>query len=257
MGQRANVFVVHSWDDADACRRMEGRLRKSDPDLAHYTLTPERALPGRREEVLRGIRNRIKTANAVVVLNTPGLHKRESSRFEMQTAVRMKKRIVLVQPHGNFQLPVPAELKGNVYRHATSRSDVIGRAIRGEYPQDGRVFDVAEVADRRSLASILSAGVAAVSFIVIARDLTVLKRDLASRGIKLVFEGEEMQEVAAHAAVGALIGCLIGALSGDGKTALATTLAGASVGAAVGFRRVYKARLLGNGPLKVLTVEPS
>lgn len=46
MPQRANVFAIHSWDDAEHCRRMETLLRASDPDLAHYTVSPERPILG-------------------------------------------------------------------------------------------------------------------------------------------------------------------------------------------------------------------
>ncbi|MDC0681552.1 hypothetical protein [Sorangium atrum] len=96
MHGRANVFAIHSWDDADALRRMEGLLRVADPSLAHYSVLPERALQGTSEEVERNITHRIAVATAVVVMNTPGLHQRETATFEMETAVRMGKRIIVV-----------------------------------------------------------------------------------------------------------------------------------------------------------------
>lgn len=257
MGERTNVFAIHSWDDADACRRMEELLRASQPGLAHYTVLPERALDGTREEVAENLETRIRFASAVVVMNTPDLYRRPTASFEMQTAVRLGKRIVLVQPHGDFQLSVPKELDGHVYRFATWRSDVVGRAIRGEYPQDTRVFDLAEVAERRVLVGLLASGVAAVSFAVIVRAagaFNALTRELGAAGVDLRWEGVDTGRVLEHALWGAAIGGIIGAVSGDGKTALYAAGAGAAVGAAVGAQRVYSARLLGTEHLRVLSV---
>lgn len=257
--ERANVFSIHSWDDPDACRRMEELLRGADPGLAHYSVPPERALQGTAEDVERSITKRIALATAVIVMNTPGLHKRATATFEMETAVRMGKRIVVVQPYGDFQQPIPQVLDGHVYRFATWRSDVVGRAIRGEYPQDGRVFDLAEVADRRLLVGILAAGVATVSFLVTAKTagaFLALQRDLAARGVELRWDGKATQKVIDHSLLGAGLGLLLGALSGDGKTALYAAVGGAAIGAAVGVHRVYKAHLLGTADLSVITIEP-
>ncbi|MGK3982336.1 hypothetical protein WME99_04830 [Sorangium sp. So ce136] len=259
MHGRANVFAIHSWDDADALRRMEELLRVADPSLAHYSVLPERAIQGTSEDVERSIAHRIAVATAVVVVNTPGLHQRETATFEMETAVWMGKRIIVVQPYGNFELAVPQVLDGHVYRYATWRSDVVGRAIRGEYPQDGRVFDLAEVSDRRVLIGTLAAGVAAASFMVIARTasaLQALQQDLAARGIDLRWDGEVTRTVVEHTLLGAGIGLLLGALSGDGKTAVYAAAGGAAIGAAAGIHRVYNARLIGTTHLRVLALEP-
>jgi hypothetical protein len=258
MDRRANVFAIHSWEDADACRRMEELLRASDPALAHYSVLPERALAGTPKEVAESITTRIGFATAVVVMNTPQLHRRATATFEMETAVRLGKRIVVVQPPGEFQQPVPQMLDGHVYRYATWRSDVVGRAIRGEYPQDGRVFDIAEVADRRALVGILAAGVGVVSFAVLTRvasGFLALKRDLAAEGIELRWENEHTEVVLGYALCGAAIAGLFGALSGDEKAALFAAGAGAAIGAVVGAHRVYKACLLGSAHLRVLAVE--
>ncbi|MCA9642132.1 MAG: hypothetical protein KC492_15605, partial [Myxococcales bacterium] len=128
MKRRANVFAIHPYTDAPRARRLESLLREADPALAHYTVLPERALPGSRAEVLQGIDNRLRFSTAVVVVNAPGLHVRETSTYEMIRAVEMDKRIVVVQPHQDFHLPVPAVLDGHVYRHVGWRVDAVGRA---------------------------------------------------------------------------------------------------------------------------------
>lgn len=260
IGVRANVFAIHSWLDASACRRMEDLLRSADPDLAHYSILPERALGGTFMEVRRNIEQRIQFATAVLVMNTPDLYQRSTAKFEMETAVRMEKRIVVVQPYGEFQLPVPAALDGNVYRYATWRSDVVGRAIRGEYPEDGRVFDIAEVADRRVLVGLLARGIALASFALIVNDVQNIKQlhnELAARGVELRWTRGDTDTVVGHALAGAAIAGLLGALSGDTKTALLLAAAGAAVGAAVGVHRVYNACLLDHRTFRTLVVEPA
>ncbi len=260
MADRANVFTIHSWDNADDCRRMEELLRECDPDLAHYSLPPERAVPGTTEEVAASIRSRIEFATAVVVLNTPGLHNRATSDFEMRTAVNLGKRIVVVQPHGEFQQPVPAVLDGQVYRYATWRSDVVGRAIRGEYPQDGRVFDLAEVADRRDVVGILAGGVAAVSIAVIvntAGSLQNLQRELGAAGIDVRWNAKDTSKLLGHVVTGALIvGGIAAAFTGDFKTALYAAGAGGAAGAAIAVHRAYEARLIGASRVRVLAIAP-
>lgn len=259
MIDRANVFVIHSWDDAEDCRRLEELLRASDPALAHYTLPPERAVPGGPAEVAASIESRIEFATAVVVLNTPGLHRRPASDFEMRRSVDRGKRIVVVQPHGNFQQPVPAVLDGHVYRFATWRGDVVGRAIRGEYPYDGRVFDLAEIADRRRIVGVLAAGIAATSLLLVVDtlgSLQSLKRELAAAGIEMHWTGEDTGRVVRHAMGGALISVVLGLLTGDVKTALLVAGAGGAIGAVIGIRRTYRARLLGTSHVQVLAVEP-
>jgi hypothetical protein len=256
---RANVFAIHSWDDAVALRRMQDLLRVADPPLAHYSVPPERALVGSPDDVREGIFHRISSATAVVVLNSPGLHRREMATFEMELAAQLGKRIVVVQPHGDFGLPVPRALDGHVYRYATWRSDVLGRAIRGEYPQDGRIFELAEVADRRDFVALLAAGVGTASFAVAirsAQSFLALQRELKVHGIELRWGSQDTNSVVRDGLLVAGIGLLLGSLSGDGRTAAYAALGGAALGIAVGVRRTYEARLLGARETRILAVRP-
>jgi hypothetical protein len=258
---RANVFAIHSWINPDVCRRLVELLRDADPNLAHYSILPERALGGNMFEILRNIEHRIRLATAVLIVNTPDLYKRETARYEMETAVRMGKRIVVVQPHGEFATPIPAVINGHVYKYAPWRSDVVGRAIRGEYPGDGRVFDIAEVAARRDIVALLAAGVAAMSCVVIIRDLVMLDRlrdELRAQGVVLQWSGDDTATVVKNAlGVGAAAGLIAGLLTGDLKTALWCAAGGLATGAAVGVHRVYRAHLLGEGQHQVLVIEPA
>jgi hypothetical protein len=257
MSDRANVFSIHSWDDADLCLRMEDLLRESDPGLAHYSVPPERAIIGTSAEIAASIESRIQVATAIVVVNTPGLHNRDTAGAEMRAAVARGKRIVVVQPPGDFRRPIPAVLDGHVYRVATWRSDVVGRAIRGEYPYDRRIFDIAEVADRRRIVGVLAAGVAAVSLMVVIKHLAALRtleRELADAGVDARWSGTDTNRVVGHALGGALfLGGLAAMFSGDPKTVLLAGLAGAGIGTAVGMKRTYDARIVGASELRLFT----
>lgn len=261
MTGRANVFAIHSWAEAEVCHRFERLVRASDPQLAHYSVPPERAIDAPADEVVESLRHRIAFATSVVVLNTPGLHKRPWSDLEMRIAAEMQKRIVVVQPPENFEQPIPSAIDGSVYRVAPFRADVVGRAIRGEYPQDGRVFDLAEVADRREIVGLAAGGVAAVSILVTVYNLASfrkLKEELAGRGVVLRWRAEDTVSVIAHATGGALLaGGLAALLSEDSKTAWLAAAGGAVLGAAIATRKVYRAALLGTASLRVLTLDPA
>jgi hypothetical protein len=193
------------------------------------------------------------------VLNTPGLHRRPYSDYEMRTSVELDKRIVVVQPPGAFGQPVPTVLDGHVYRYASWRSDVVARAVRGEYPYDNRTFDLAEVADRRTVVTVLSAGVAVASLVVIAKaadGIQRLKDELAGAGVQMQWSAPAGPSTAKYAAGGALIaGAIVAAATGDLRSTLLAAGAGGLAGAAVAAHRTYHAHLLGSAELRVLAVE--
>lgn len=258
--ERHNLFVVHSWDEAGTYTRMNELLAGHDAGVANYSVPPWKAVPGPDDVVLASIDRRIQTASAVVVLNTPGLHRRPTSGYEMHRSVEMGKRIVVLQPHGAFDQSIPQVLDGNIYRVSSWRGDVLGRAIRGEYPYDGRVFDVAEVVDRRELVGGIAALVGIGSFLVIGATLSRRKEladELAAIGIRLDWTGSEVASVAGPALGGALVaGVLTALVTRDAKSAAMAAMAGGAAGAAYGLVGVYRSRLLGTQRLQVLTLEP-
>lgn len=256
---RSNVFVIHSWEEADAYARMKELLAARESGLADFSVPPWKALPGPDDEIAASIDNRIQRASAVVVLNTPQLHHREWSSYEMTRAVEMNKRIVVLQPHGEFEQSIPQVLDGNVYRVAPWRSDVLGRAIRGEYPQDGRVFDISEVLERRELVKLAAGTVGFVSLLVAVKTAAEMKRlteELAKNGMQLAWTNAEIAQVAIPAlAVGFATMTLTALFTRDAKSALMAGVAGATAGATYGLLNVHRARVLGTKQLRVLTVE--
>lgn len=258
MTQRHNVFVVHSWEEWPTYHRMMELLSAREAGIADYSVPPWKAVDGSDDEVIARINSRISTATAIVVLNTPGLHHRAWSSYEMQASVRMNKRIVVLQPHDNFWRPIPSLLDDHLYRVAPWRSDVLGKAIRGEYPQDGRVFDIAEQAERRSLVQVLAVGVGTVSLALLVKTVVALRdlqNDLAQEGVRLEWNDRAAGQVALHALAGAaLIGGLTALITDDARASLVMAAAGGLAGAAVGARRVYMAAVNGTSSLRVLTV---
>jgi hypothetical protein len=260
MTPRKHIFVVHSWEEWPAYSRMMDLLANRDASIADYSVPPWKAIEGPDHVVLSGIRGRISSASAVVVLNTPGLHRRQVSTFEMETAVAMGKRVIVLQPPGNFWLPIPGALDGNVYRVAAWRSDVLGRAIRGEYAYDNRVFDIAEQAERRAIVQAIALGVGVASFALMIRSITSwreLQAELEQEGIQFERTREATGSVALHALGGGLLlGGLTALITRDPKATLAMAAAGGLGGAALGVHQAYRAALIGSRELRILTLSP-
>ena len=245
MADRKNIFVIHSWDEAHTFARMKDLLSARDAGLADYSVPPWKAVEGSDEEVASSIRSRIASASAVVVLNTPGLHQRPWSTFEMECAVEMGKQIIVLQPHDDSRRPIPSALNDHLYRVVSWRSDVLGRAIRGEYPQDERVFEIAEHADQRVVVQNASIGVGAVSLVLLGGAVAGFKKlsdELAAQGVSLQWTPQATGAVVKFGAGGALLaGLLTALLTKNPQAALWAAAAGGLAGAAVGGSRVYLA----------------
>jgi len=162
---------------------------------------------------------------------------------------------------GAFEQPIPGVLDGEIYRVSPWRSDVLGRAIRGDYPHESRTFDIAERAERRKLVKVVAGGAAVLGAAVIVtelRDLLLLQAELARNGIELQWTEAATMIVAGHAAMRAALGGGVATLvSDDLGTVLRAALAGGLFGGAVGLNTVRRAALFGSSSLRMLVVEPS
>jgi hypothetical protein len=229
--------------------------------LADYSVPPEKCLPGDIDQVRQGLERRISSATAVVVVNTPGLHQRETSSWEMQTAVDLGKRIVVLQPPGAPDAPIPGVLDGHIYKVAPWRSDVLGKAIRGEYPAEHRTFDLAEAADVRKLVQVVAVLTSACSVGYVLGTRTQFLRlqdDLAREGVVLVWSGVDTEAVVRDALIGALgFGSLAALATEDARTAGWAALFGLAVGASIGVERRFRAVVASAGANRVLRLEPA
>jgi hypothetical protein len=257
---RRNLFLIHAWDDAATYAAAIDLLKSRDSGLADYSIPPWRGLEGSAREVDDAIRARLAVSSAVIVVNSPGLHRRPWSTREMTHSTMMDKRIVVLQPRDNFHLPIPEALDGHVYRVSSWRGDALGKAVRGEYPRDGRAFDIAEAVDRRELVERITMGVGAVSFVVLMPTLAAsarLRADLAAAGVTL-HPADELPTVAAFGVGGAIAGGgLAAAYTRDPWMGLLGAVAGGMAGVALGTTVSYHAALHGSRTLRVLSLEQS
>lgn len=260
MSGRSNIFVIHSWDESDNYERAKSLLTAKESGLADYSVPSWRPIVGSDDRVAESLRARILAASAVIVLNTDGLHKRPFSSMEMAMAAGLDKRIIVLQPHGDFRQPIPAALDGHVYRVVPWRSDVLGRAIRSEYPYDKRIFDVAEQADRRLIVKILAATAGAISLILLVRsvaDYYQLDRELRGRGIYTTNGSFSSKTVACAGLVGAIVaGGITALITEDKESTLWAAVSGSIAGAAIGAAMQYQAILYGTQEIRVLTSVP-
>lgn len=256
---RRNLFVVHAWDDAENYSDAVGLLKSRDSGLADYSVPPWKVLRGSDTEIERGIRSRIRFATAVVVVNSEGLHRREWSGREMALAVELDKPIIVLQPRDDFWLPIPQALDGSIYRVSSWRGDALGRAVRGEAPQDTRVFDIAEDLDRLAMVEMLATGVACTSLVVIACTLDRwerLSQELAAAGVRVVWTDSDSAKVKRFALGGAVLGGVAAAVyTRDPVVMVLGAVAGGLGGAALGTTLVYRAAIHGTHDLRVLTLE--
>lgn len=258
MPTRRNIFLIHSWDDAETYQEAVDLLKVRDAGLADYSVPPWRELQGSAAEIERQIRSRISSATAVVVVNSVGLHRRDWSGREMAIAVELDKPIVVLQPRREFWLPIPQVLDGSIYRVSSWRGDALGRAVRGEAPQDTRVFDIAELRDRLEIVKMLAAGVACCSLVAIATSLYAreqLVRDLAAHGVRIDWTPDNTA-IARFALSGAALGGVTAAICTRNVTgAVLGALAGGLGGAALGTTLVYRAAVHGTRDLRVVALE--
>lgn len=249
MSVRRNLFLIHTWKDSETYSEAVNLLKARDAGLADYSIPPWKKIQGSNAEVERGIRARIRSATAVVVVNSEGLHHHDWSGREMAIAVEFDKPIVVLQPRNDFRLPIPQALDGNVYRVSSWRGDALGRAIRGEVPQDNRVFDIAELRDRLDIAKMLAAGVVCASIVLAATSLNAwgrLVRELEAAGVNLEWSDSDVATVNQYCLGGAVLG---GAATGLYTRSIAGAVLGAIVGAlagvAISTALVYQAALRG------------
>jgi len=209
-------------------------------------------LDAQGRELAEALDNRIRWSSVVIVLVTEDLHRGAWVRFEIETARKYGKPIVAVYPNGEFGSPMPRALSESMYRAIGWRGNALEKAIRGEYPPDARIFDIAEDVDRRSAVRwTLAASAGAVLLLAGATQAHVaqLREDLHASGIS-VPSLPRSDYVVPWTIGGALAGLALDALlGGRGAGLLIGTLAGGAMGAGAGLVHHGQAELTQLGPL--------
>lgn len=260
--QKIHLYVSHSFDHADKYDRIIEFVRGEEVPLADFSVPVWKQIDGDRDAVLSGIAERIRRCNRVLVLLTDEAHKSPYIEFEVQVARELGKPIIGVYPHGRNEGAIPGFVAEGVYKNVGWTRGSIARALRLEYPPETRVFDIAEVEERREL--VTSIGIAAGVFTAILAGFTVaryrrLQAELAQQGINIVGDdGPGLLETAAQPiVVGALAGtAAMGMMFGTKKAMVAGAAIGGGIGAAIGVDRYYRARIVMLGELAKLELMP-
>lgn len=259
---RLQLYVSHSFDHAEKHERLVELVRDTGLPVADFSVPVTRQISGGPDEVHAALFEQIRRSNRVLVLVTDGIHRSPYVDFEVAAAKELGKPIIGVYPNGANTAPIPAFLDGAYYRMVGWRGDSLAKALEGEYPPDRRVFELAEIAERRRLLTVVCGATGAISLLVAgatALNFARLRREAAARGIRLVDEGAPaiLQSTGMPTLLGALVGCLVfGAFVGTPDAVRTGALLGGVVGLGIGIRKYYSVRTKRLGSLTQMQLLP-
>lgn len=258
-----NLYISHSFEHADRYDRLVEFIRNEDLPVVNLSVPIDRQLFGDMTEVQRGIAERIRWSNRVLVLITDNAHESPCMDFEIRVARALGKTIIGVYPHGENEGPIPEILSGACYRMVGWRRGSLAKAIQGEYPLEHRVFEIAEIEERRELIVKIGATVALTTFVVAgvaAIQLKTLLGELKQHGITILKDDGPgfLETVGPAVLVGAASGILLSILiTGDGKSAGKAALLGGAIGFGIGSTHYLRLKVKALGPmLSEVIVEP-
>jgi MTH538 TIR-like domain (DUF1863) len=259
---RLHFYISHSFGHADKYARLLEFMEDEGLHTADYSVPVSRQVPGDDDAVRAAITERIARCNRVLVLVTDGIHKSPYIEHEIAVAQEFGKPIIGIFPHGENGAAIPAILAKRHYRMIGWRPGSLAKAMRGEYPPESRVFDIAELEDRREMILAVGGATAAVAFLVAgweAGNCLALRRELREKGIEVVDDnGPGFLETAGPPfAIGALLGAAVGGVIGRTEKALLTgAVLGGGIGLAVGTTRYFRLRTKALGSVTQLSLEP-
>lgn len=257
---RLPVYVSHSFEHADKYARVVEFARDEGVPVTDLSVPVWRQISGGKDKVQNAISERIRWASRVLVLVTSEIHKSPYIEFEVAVAKALGKPIIGVYPNGENEGPIPTFLEGAYYRMVGWRRGALAKALAGEYPPDPRVFDIAEVEERRRIVTALATGVGIVTLLVAganALNFARLRRDLEARGIAVVDSSESLLGTAAPPAIlGAVAGAALFGLVGGEKGIGPGAALGAAIGLGLGMNKYYRTRIEQLGTIAALHFEP-
>lgn len=256
-----SAFISHAFSAVPEYVRVLELLENEGVAFVNRSVPAWDPLDAQGTALLQQLEHRIARSDRVIVLATSNLHHRPIVEFEIQAARAHGKQIVGVYPNGQSGAPIPRSLDDGLYRMVGWRGTALAKAIRGEYPPDRRVFDIAEEVEQRRAAALVIGGVAGLTLLLAGAEhstLLALKAKLRAGGVDLrVLDGTPGDTALAHIAPKALIGAVFGALGaavfgGSRQYLIGGAALGASLGAGVGWRSYLRAEVRRLGPLMQL-----
>ncbi len=228
---KPSAFISYRFRMADEYAGLLDMFERQGLAVVNRSIHPWNP-PALTPELVASLDMRIRVATHIIVLVGDDLADSPCCRLEIEIARRYGKQIIAVYPTGTFGSPIPEVLDGGIYRAIGWRGNALERAIRGEYPPEGRVFDISEdVARRKGVALIgsLAVGTAILFAVQSEHEVAVLRGELLAAGLAVP---EPVQaNIAPWVLGGALSGLLVAALLGGRHGDL---LVGAGIGAAMG-----------------------
>lgn len=259
---RLHIYLSHSFDHADKYERVLEFARDEGMPVANFSVPVWRQIPGDLQAVRSAISERILRSNRVLVLVTDEIHKSPFIDFEVKVARELGKPIIGIFPNGANEGPIPQFLNGAYYRMVGWRRGALAKALLGEYPPDSRVFDIAELEERRKVLSLIGGTAGIVSFMVAgasALNFARLKQELTQRGIVIIDgKGPSLFRTVVPTTLGsALVGAAVmGACVGTPKAIAAGALLGGGIGAGIGLNKYYRVQINLLGALARMELRP-
>ncbi len=250
---RIAAFISHSFSAVPEYVGLLDMFERQGRAFVNRSVPAWNPLPAAGGELARKLEERIRFSSRVIVVVTENLHKSPCVKFEIDTARKYGKPIIAMYPNGEFGRPMPKTVNDGLYRAIGWRGNALERAIDGDYPQDARVFDVAEDAERREVVR-WTMGAAGVATILLAgvtqQRVRLLRAELRASGVGVPPPRSIATDVMPWVLGGALLGALLDASSGGRGSGLVWgALGGAALGAGAGFLHHATLELRDLGPL--------
>lgn len=116
-----DIFISHAWrygDDYDRLIKMLDNVFLFD--YRNYSAPKDKPLhnldttdASNKREIKEAIQRKIRPVNAVLVISGMYYNYREWMKYEIDTAVSMKKPIIAIQPWGNSTIPADINIVAN------------------------------------------------------------------------------------------------------------------------------------------------
>lgn len=235
LSPRPRVFISHSFSQAPVYLRLLETLEREGFELYNHSIPAWAPLDATESDLEAQISDRIRRCSRIVVLVHERLHESVWVNFEIETAVALGKEVIAVRKHGELHDPLPRAVVDAGARVVSLRGSSLVKAVRGDYPPESRVWDIAEERDRDWLVAKVVAGAVGASFFLLGTAeywMPRLRDALAARGVEIrQSDGEAEPSATAWTVGGGLLGLLVGALAGGTwRSTLLCGMAGAGLG---------------------------
>lgn len=231
------IFISHSWDHPDQHDRLIGLLDRKGYDFYDHSITMDQPLPVISMERLKAdLSERISRVSCVVFLATDDAHKKSVVKYEVEEALRQRKRVIGIKPFGSARGPIPKLMDEYADAIVGFRTDQIISAIEGENIRNMSVYQIAEDEDLYNLAHWIlraSSGVILAASVTGSSWLPQLNALLRQWGIQVVVQGPAptFGQHIKRILIGAGIWSALGLLFKDRRMILTLAAAGSAVGA--------------------------